>query len=91
MSLFSRLFGADRAQNDTPAENISENAGAVENAATRDLTDNGELVAVITAAIMNMLSGDAVTDLRIKAIRRTGRNSPVWNIAGRDEYLAMKL
>ncbi len=93
MSLFSRIFGSDKSQN---THSQKENASKVESAAAlqdkvQDTTDDGELVAVIMAALMNMLSANAVSDLRIKSIRRVGRNSPVWNIAGREEYISAKL
>lgn len=52
---------------------------------------NDEVVAAIMGALMAFMSTHAVTDLKIKSIRRTGTVSPVWNIAGRNEYLASKL
>lgn len=93
MSFFSKLFGSDRDQNEN---NVNENTSRGETAASlqekkSDVKDDGELVAVIMAALMNMLSGQAVSDLRIKSIRRIGRTSPIWNTAGRDEYIASKL
>lgn len=93
MSLFSKLFGSDKSKNDSPIkENISkrESAAALQSKG-QDIKDDGELVAVIMAALMNMLSGDVLSDLHIKSIRRVGRTSPIWNVAGRDEYLASKL
>ena len=48
-------------------------------------------VAVIMAALMNMLDHKSTGELKIKSIRRTDRRSPVWNVAGRDEYIAAKL
>jgi hypothetical protein len=53
-------------------------------------TDDKELVAVIMAAVMNCMNA-ASSSLRIRSIKRVGRNSPVWNTAGRDEYIASKL
>lgn len=93
MSLFSKLFGNDKSQNTSGSK---ENASKAESAAAlqdkaQENADDGELVAVIMAALMNVLSTDAVSDLKIKSIRRIGRNSPVWNLAGRDEYIAAKL
>jgi hypothetical protein len=91
MSFFSKLFGNDKAQDDTINENVSRSESAASLQEKQDIKDDGELVAVIMAAIINMLSADAVSDLRIRSIRRIGRISPVWNTAGRDEYIASKL
>jgi hypothetical protein len=91
MSLFSKLFGSDKSQTENA---IKENPSKVESAVavqSNDVKDDGELVAVIMAALMNMLSGDAVSDLQIKSIRRIGRHSPIWNAAGRDEYIASRI
>ncbi len=92
MSLFSRLFGNDKSQDAALKENTSkaESAAALQDTVQENV-DDGELVAVIMAALMNVLSANAVSDLKIKSIRRVGRNSPVWNLAGRDEYIAAKL
>lgn len=93
MSLFSKLFGADKSQNNNlPNEMASkaESAAALQDK-NQDMKDNGELVAVIMAALMNMLSKEAASELSIKSIRRIGRNSPVWNVAGREEYITSKL
>jgi len=61
--------------------------GSEENAASL----NEEVVAAIMGALMAFMSDYAVSDLKIKSIRRTGTVSPVWNIAGRQEYIAAKL
>ncbi|NMA65868.1 MAG: hypothetical protein GX957_06445 [Clostridiaceae bacterium] len=53
--------------------------------------NNDEVVAAIMGAIMTLLSDTATSDIKIRSIRRIGRVSPVWNIAGRDEYIASKL
>ena len=85
MSLFSKLFGSNNSQNG------SENKSRVESAAAvQGNQDDGELVAVIMAAVMNMLSVNASSGLQIKSIRHLGRSSPVWNLAGRDEYITSK-
>lgn len=88
MSLFAKLFGSDKAQKET-ASNASKSESAVSLHVQKE--DDGEIVAVIMAALMNMLSGESNGGLRIKSIRRVGRSSPVWNVAGRDEYIASKL
>ena len=92
MSLFSKLFGSSKPQTENAMnDDLSKTESAVAIHDSHDTKDDGELVAVIMAALMDMLSGDAVSDLRIKSIRRIGRNSPIWNTAGRDEYIASKL
>ena len=88
MSFFSKLFGTDKSQNGAASsENISRSESAV---TLQYRGKDSEIVAVIMAALMNILDG-STGELRIKSIRRTNRRSPVWNIAGRDEYLASKL
>lgn len=93
MSLFKKIFGTDKSRKDDQKESLSrvESAVSLQEDNSSLLKDNNEIVAAIMAAIMNMLSSDAVSDLKIKTIRRINRNSPQWNIAGRDEYIASKL
>lgn len=89
MSLFAKLFGTDKTQKET-ATNVSRSESAVSIHEQKKENDQ-EIVAVIMAALMNMLSGESNGSLKIKSIRRIGRSSPVWNVAGRDEYIASKL
>ena len=92
MSLFSKIFGAEKSQdNNNFINNDSKNETAAAQMETEDNANNGELIAVIMAALMNMLSDEVSSELKIKSIRRIGRNTPVWNIAGREEYIASKL
>ncbi|HBR02896.1 MAG TPA: hypothetical protein DD738_09805 [Ruminiclostridium sp.] len=85
MSFFSKLFG--KSNKDYAIYEIkAESAAALQQ--NRNMVD-GELVAVIMAALSTMLSDK--NDLQIKSIRRIGRTSPVWNLAGRDEYIATRL
>lgn len=86
MSLFGKLFGNNKS---VEHEHSSRN----ESAASYYNNDNNneEIVAAIMGALMSFMGADAISDLKIKSIRRLGRTSPVWNIAGRDEYLASKL
>lgn len=51
---------------------------------------NPELIAVITAAIAASMGGSG-TDLRVKSIKRIGHTTPIWNVAGRSEYILTKL
>jgi len=89
MSLFAKLFGSDKAQkNDGANDSKSESPVSLN---VKEKADESEIVAVIMAALMGMLSHQAKGGLHIKSIRRVGRNSPVWNVAGRDEYIASKL
>lgn len=89
MSFFSKLFGADKSQDEAMLnDNVSRNESAV---SLQKQNSDGEIVAVIMAALMNMLSDSSTEELRIRSIRRTDRRSPVWNIAGRDEYIVSKL
>ncbi len=89
MSLLAKLFGTDKSQNEAK---LNENASRSESAVSlQNQKNDGEIVAVIMAALMNMLEDSFTGELRIKSIRHTGRRSPVWNIAGRDEYIVSKL
>jgi hypothetical protein len=89
MSLFAKLFGSEKTQKNNAAyESKNESAVSLN---IKEKADDGEIVAVIMAALMNMLSDRAKGGLQIKSIRRVGRNSPVWNLAGRDEYITSKL
>jgi hypothetical protein len=88
MSFFSKLFGTDKSQNEAV---LNENTSRNESAVSLQNQNDGEIVAVIMAALMNILSDSSTGELRIKSIRRTDRRSPVWNIAGRDEYIVSKL
>jgi len=82
MSFFSKLFNAER-----PLEyKIQEIDSTSINA-----DNNEEIVAAIMGSVMAMMQDNAITDIKIKSIRRIGRTSPVWNLAGRDEYIAAKL
>lgn len=89
MSLFTKLFGSDKTKNETTS-NVSRSESAA-SLHEQKKADDGEIVAVIMAALMDMLSGEYNSGLHIKSIRRVGRSSPVWNLAGRDEYIATKL
>ena len=51
---------------------------------------DGELVAIFAAAI-TQLRGAGTPKFRVVAYRKTGQNSPVWNIRGRNDYLSGKL
>jgi len=89
MSLFAKIFGREKENKETETSIArDENAVSVN---TEVQPDDSEIVAVIMAALMNVLSVRSIDDLHIKSIRRVGRNSPAWNLAGRDEYIASKL
>jgi len=60
------------------------------NSSNGDLPED-ELVAVLTAAIMASVSTDPGYSIRLKSFRRIPQTTPVWNIAGRNEYIAGKL
>lgn len=91
MSFISKLFGKDKLPQ-TVKYDVSKIESAVSLQSMNPSTGNdGEVVAAIMAALMNILSGENNGELRIRSIRRVGRNSPVWNVAGRDEYIVSKL
>ncbi|HHU90682.1 MAG TPA: hypothetical protein GXZ22_06460 [Clostridiaceae bacterium] len=89
MSFFSKIFGTEKSQN---IASLNENPSRSESAVSFQYQGiDNEIVAVIMAALMNMLDHKSTGELKIKSIRRTDRRSPVWNVAGRDEYIAAKL
>lgn len=53
-------------------------------------TDDGELVAVISAAIAASL-GAGLPDINIKSIRRVNDNSSLWSSVGRQEQIYNKI
>lgn len=54
------------------------------------VTDDTELIAVITAAIMACMQGSG-TGLRVRSIRRIGHTTPIWNVTGRNEQVLSKI
>ena len=69
-------------------------ASDLESAATKTNAngiDDKELAAVIMASLMSFMDVHSSSDLNIKSIKRIGRNTPIWNTAGRDAYIASKL
>ena len=56
---------------------------------THAADDDEETVAAIMAAITAFLGQG--NGFRLRSIRRAGRNTPSWNLSGRDEYLATRL
>lgn len=53
------------------------------------VSDNNEIVAVISAAVMNMLGGRK--DLVVRSIRRVPDSTSVWGRAGRSDQMANRL
>lgn len=49
-----------------------------------------EIAAVITAAIMACMQ-DSGSGLKVRSIRRIGHNTPIWNVAGRNEYILSRM
>lgn len=50
-----------------------------------------ELVAVLTAAIYASMDKEHRPNIRIKSFKRINTSVPIWNLAGRNEYIANKL
>jgi len=95
--LFSKIVGSfnnvDKKSTGTQP-NIAEQAATKEvaNTQVQDTVEaDGELIAVLTAAIMASLKSQSSCELRVKSFRRIGQNSPIWNSTGRSEYIASKL
>jgi len=97
IKLFSAIF--TRTQSNKPnginsnsngkadKENTPPAAGS--NVSASD-TLSPELIAVITAAIAASMQSSA-SGIRVKSIKRIGHTTPIWNIAGRNEYILSKL
>jgi sodium pump decarboxylase gamma subunit len=51
---------------------------------------NPELLAVITAAVAACMQSTN-TGYTVRSIKRIGHTTPIWNVAGRNEYILSKL
>lgn len=49
-----------------------------------------ELIAVISAAIAASMGSSGI-GLQVKSIKRIGHTTPIWNVAGRKEYILSKI
>ena len=74
------------AQTDYTGGSAQTNAGNI----SGNNIDDGELVAVLTAAIA-AISADDGLPFRIVSYRKTTKGAPAWNLMGRQEYLSEKL
>ena len=61
-------------------------AAPAESAEAVPAADEGELIAVLTAAVAASLN-TSTYNLQIKSYRRIGNNSPAWNKAGVNETI----
>ena len=74
------------------AEKSSTNtASPVANSNIASNALSSEMVAVITAAVMASIDGNNNSGLRVKSIKRIGHTTPIWNVAGRNEYVLTRL
>ena len=92
--MFSR---ASRAKLATDTGNAAKESKTLESPAASEVIiesvseTNDELIAVLTAAVMASLQTQPHCELRVTSFRRIGQTAPVWNTAGRSEYIASKL
>jgi len=83
------ISGENKKETDNiPVQEISETRNI--NSSNGDIPTD-ELVAVLTAAVMASINTHPGYSIRLKSFRRIPQTTPVWNIAGRNEYLAGKL
>jgi len=75
--------------NDVQRTEIAETI-VVNNTSTVQNGLNPELIAVIASAIAAIMSGSG-DGFRVKSIKRIGHTTPIWNVAGRNEYILTKL
>jgi len=71
-----------------------ESDGSVSESTTSNITQSGDennesIIAAIMAAISIVMG--SISGFKITSIRRTGRNTPSWNRAGRNEYHSSRL
>jgi len=72
----------------------TSNAGTTYPDTNRNIASNAlssEMVAVITAAVMASIQSNNNSGLRVKSIKRIGHTTPIWNVAGRNEYILTRL
>jgi len=50
-----------------------------------------DLIAVLTAAVLAAMGNGSQTNIVVKSFRRIPQAAPVWNTAGRNEYISNKL
>ncbi len=79
-------------ENNKTAGNISQEMGEYRRSSSSySDAPAEELVAAITAAIMASVDTHPGYNIRLKSFRRIPQTAPVWNVAGRNEYIAGKL
>lgn len=93
--IFSYFIAKNRNRNESineagKPETNSAVVYSVENKAVESNAISSEIVAVITAAIMASMQGNG-TGLHVKSIKRIGHTTPIWNVAGRNEYILTRL
>lgn len=76
-------------KNDVQIKNVAETTN-VNSTSTTQHGLSPELIAVITAAIAASMGGSSA-DLKVKSIKRIGHTTPIWNVAGRNEYILTRL
>jgi Na+-transporting methylmalonyl-CoA/oxaloacetate decarboxylase gamma subunit len=86
----SKLLGIGKSQKKTNSPSIVANQAEESNSAFESTTDS-ELIAVLTAAVLSSMKDGYSSNIRIKSFRRVFPSSPIWNLAGRSEYLSGKL
>ncbi len=97
IKLYTNLVRNDRTKKgngdkkQTAENTIPSSAPTVKYAGLPNKTDP-ELIAVITAAVISSIQGSGSgSGLKVKSVRRIGHTTPIWNIAGRNEYILSKL
>jgi hypothetical protein len=85
------LFGEKTNQpSPVPSDDSKDKPLAIEEANDEnDLTE--EIIAAITAAVYAVMGvHDESSEIVVRTIRRTGKSSPSWNLAGREEVFASR-
>lgn len=90
IAIYSRLVRGKAKNNNN--QNISVKPDNVEKQVSKNNNFspaddiNPELLAVITAAVAAYMR-NSNTAYMVKSIKRVGHTTPIWNVAGRNEYI----
>ena len=84
-----RILGADK-KKPTSSEEVVKPAKPAVNTVEESQEDDGELIAVITAAIAS-LSGSSIENFFIKSIKPVPQKSNIWASTGRTERMLDRL
>ncbi len=83
IAVVSKAIASTEKKESAPAPVVAAAAPSV----VEEIVDDGQLIAVITAAIAAMEGEGATSNLIVKRISRISGNAPTWSAAGRAEVI----